>query len=147
MTIAKLIRKGGLAELANANPAKAANDRHEKDTTLARLATLALAKSTELTADDQERQPFDQRHLDAIKAGYAVHVWSGVLNDWLWWVHDETVKTKLAEKKGIDRGLIYTLGELALVIDAAPNDLRNMHAIKKRFGGGIHPAGEGGRGD
>lgn len=47
MTLAALIRKRGTVNLANANPAKAANDGGVKEPTLARLATLALANPTE----------------------------------------------------------------------------------------------------
>ena len=47
MTLANLIRKREPAPLANANPAKVANDGRPATGKLARLATLALATSTE----------------------------------------------------------------------------------------------------
>lgn len=47
MSLAKLIRKRETGKPANANPAKAANDRQAKEGKLARLATLALANPTE----------------------------------------------------------------------------------------------------
>lgn len=47
MTLADLIRKREPATLANANPAKAANDGRAAREPLARLATLALANPTE----------------------------------------------------------------------------------------------------
>ncbi len=46
MTLLALIRKGEPATLANANPAKVANDGRAAGGTLARLATLALANPT-----------------------------------------------------------------------------------------------------
>lgn len=47
MTLASLIRKREPATLANANPAKVANDGEWIREPLARLATLALANPTE----------------------------------------------------------------------------------------------------
>ncbi len=44
MTLKKLMQRGGLSRIANANPANAANHKAENSGTLARLATLALAK-------------------------------------------------------------------------------------------------------
>ena len=41
MTLAALIRHGGVAVVANANPANSANDSVEQTGSLARLATLA----------------------------------------------------------------------------------------------------------
>lgn len=55
MSLANLIRKRETVAPANANPAKAANDDPGKTTTLARLATLALANAAEAkggVADD-----------------------------------------------------------------------------------------------
>ncbi len=46
MSLAALIRKGGLAKIANANPAKAANDGLASEQPLAKLAALALANPT-----------------------------------------------------------------------------------------------------
>jgi hypothetical protein len=43
MSLSTLIRKGGLAKIANDNPAKAANDGLARSEPLARLATLSLA--------------------------------------------------------------------------------------------------------
>jgi hypothetical protein len=45
MTLAALIKRGGLRAIANANPAKAANDEREGGARLAGLAALALAES------------------------------------------------------------------------------------------------------
>lgn len=52
MTLAALIRRGGIANPANANPANSANDEIERTGSLARLATLALASTTGPNADD-----------------------------------------------------------------------------------------------
>ena len=57
MSLSALIRKGGLAKVANANPAKAANDEPVTREPLARLATLALA-------NPQSPEPFDREAFE-----------------------------------------------------------------------------------
>lgn len=82
-------------------------------------------------------EPFNQTHMDAIKAGNAVSVWSGVLGEWLWWVRGETERDQL-----LARGYkqpIYTLGELALVVGMDRQELRNVHALKRDLGAEIKP--------
>ena len=57
MKLAALIQKGGLSEVANANPAKAANDGPTEVGILARLATLALAKGNDAANDSADPLP------------------------------------------------------------------------------------------
>ncbi len=85
--------------------------------------------------------PFTREAIQDIKAGKAVPVWSAVLGEWLWFVKDKDAQQKL-----VDQGCqspIYTLGELAVVADMrlnssfGPEDLRRVHAIKKKFGAAI----------
>jgi hypothetical protein len=56
MTLAALIQKGGLQRIANANPAKAANDEGQRARPLAGLATLALAMPL-----DAQREAYEER--------------------------------------------------------------------------------------
>ena len=77
---------------------------------------------------------FTKEAIQDIKGGKAVPVWSSVLEEWLWFVRDDTAKAKL-----VDEGCqvpIYTLGELAVVVDSklGPEGLKDVHAIKKKFG-------------
>ena len=85
--------------------------------------------------------PFTREAIQDIKAGKAVPVWSAVLEEWLWFVRDGDAQQKL-----IAQGCqtpIYTLGELAIVADMrlnssfGPEDLKKVHAIKKKFGAAI----------
>ncbi len=91
--------------------------------------------------DTSPAGPFTREAIQDIKAGKAVPVWSAVLEEWLWFVRDSDAQQKL-----VDQGCqspIYTLGELAVVADMrlnssfGPEDLRRVHAIKKKFGTAI----------
>lgn len=81
--------------------------------------------------------PFTREAIQDIKAGKAVPVWSAVLLEWLWFVRDEKAKAKLIA--GGCQVPIYTLGELAIVVDRklGPDGLKHVHAIKKKFGATI----------
>ena len=83
--------------------------------------------------------PFSQQDLDAIKAGHAVKVWSGVLNEWLYWVRDEERKAKAQARLGIDPWRVWTLDELTAVQGMTPEDLKNIQAIRKAFNGTLQP--------
>ncbi len=81
--------------------------------------------------------PFGQLHMDAIKRGNAVHVWSARLGVWLWWVKGEPERRRL-----LDRGCkqpIYTLGELVVVAGMDYQDLPTIHALKRDMGATIKP--------
>ena len=91
--------------------------------------------------DTPPADPFTREAIQDIKAGKAVPVWSAVLEEWLWFVRDRDAQQKL-----IAQGCqtpIYTLGELAVVADMRLNsdfgreDLKKVHAIKKKFGAAI----------
>ena len=84
---------------------------------------------------------FDRRAVLDIKAGKAVPVWSAVLEGWLWFVRDEDAQQKLIAQGC--QSPIYTLGDLAVVVDArlnsdfGPDDLKRIHAVKTKFGAAI----------
>lgn len=82
-------------------------------------------------------EPFNAPALEAIKSGSAVRVWSGVLEDWIWFVRDNTAREKLLAE-GCVRP-VYSLGELAIVVDFDEQGLRDIHAAKRRFGAVVHP--------
>ena len=87
--------------------------------------------------DTPPSDSFTRETIQGIKAGMAVPVWSAVLGEWLWFVRDEKAKAKLvAEGCQVP---IYTLGELAVVVDKklGPDGLKDVHAIKKKFGATI----------
>ncbi len=105
------------------------------------MATLSKDVDWNDHPDTPPTDPFTREAIQDIKAGKAVPVWSAVLEEWLWFVRDEKSKAKL-----IAQGCqtpIYTLGELAVVADLrlnsgfGPEDLRPVHAIKKKFGAAI----------
>ena len=87
--------------------------------------------------DTPPSDPFTREAIQDIKAGKAVPVWSAVLEEWLWFVRDETAKAKLVVEGC--QVPIYTLGELAIVVDRklGPDGLKDVHAIKKKFGAAI----------
>ncbi len=80
---------------------------------------------------------FNQPHIDAIKAGQPVQVWSSVLGEWLWWVRDEDGRQALLQQ-GCELP-IYTLGELAVVAGWGTEALREVHAFKREMGATIEP--------
>jgi hypothetical protein len=81
--------------------------------------------------------PFNQKAMDIIRGGGRVPVWSDVLGEWLWWVRDEDARQRLLSE-GCEI-VIYTLGELELVAGWDAAALKDVHAIKKRFGTTIEP--------
>ena len=77
-------------------------------------------------------EPFNQQALDAIKAGNAAPVWSGVLNEWIWFVRDNAARERLIAEGC--KLAVYSLGELALVASTDKQSLRKINAFKRRFG-------------
>ncbi len=84
-------------------------------------------------------EPFNQHHMDAIKAGHQVPVWCGTLNEWTYWVRDEHTKEKLRNEGCILP--IYTLGELCVVEHMPKEDIRRIHEIKQAFDGTLTQGG------
>ena len=90
--------------------------------------------------DPDKSEPFNQAAMDRIKAGEPVRVWSGVLGEWLYWLRGEPERKALIDR-GVELGRIYTLGELAVIINQrwTPQDVRNLHTMKREFGATIEP--------
>ena len=65
MSLADLLKKGGLRGLANAKPANVAKHGPSTRPTLATLATIALAKARDTKVDDTPDNPMDWYALDA----------------------------------------------------------------------------------
>jgi len=99
------------------------------------LAILATHPLADLPDPSTATEPFNQEAMDAIKRGQVVPVWSDLLGEWLYWVRDE-VKRKALQAQGCTAP-IYTLGELAVVANMPPEDIKKLHGIKKAFGGVI----------
>ena len=78
-------------------------------------------------------EPFNQHHMDAIKGGQSITVWSETLSEFLVWVRDEQIKRQL-QTQGCEL-TIYTLGELAVVCSMPIKDTKPIHEIKKTFDG------------
>jgi len=81
--------------------------------------------------------------MDAIKAGYAVHVWLGIVNEWAWWVRGEAEREKLLAEGAKEP--IYTLGELAVIVSMSDQEVKNMHAYKREFNAVIGPVSRNGK--
>ncbi len=84
-----------------------------------------------------------QKDMDDIKAGHAVPVWLGIVQEWAWWVRGEVERQKL-----LSEGCklpIYTLGELAVIVNMSDQAVKNMHALKRDMGAVIRPAGQDGK--
>ncbi len=82
-------------------------------------------------------EPFNQRYMDAIKAGHPVQVWCGVFDEWVYWVRDEQIKKRL-RAKGCALP-IYMLSELRVVAGFDAKALRIFHEPKRAFDAVIHP--------
>ena len=82
--------------------------------------------------------PFNQEAMGAIKAGYPVRVWLGTVNGWAWWVRGEAEREKLLAEGAKEP--IYTLGELAVIVNMGDQDVKNLHALKCRMGAVIRHA-------
>jgi len=80
-------------------------------------------------------EPFNQHHMDAIKGGQSITVWSETLSEFLVWVRDEQIKRQL-QTQGCEL-TIYTLGELAVVCSMPIKDTKPIHEIKKAFDGTV----------
>ena len=91
----------------------------EPEFTLQKLHDETTQEQHELTVQGNQSQPFNQEAMDTIKAGKAVKVWSGVLQEWLYWVRGEGERNELLGK-GCELP-IYTLGELVAVSTSSPS--------------------------
>lgn len=78
-------------------------------------------------------EPFNQEAMDAILRGQVVQVWSDLLGEWLYWVKSEYERKRLLAEGC--RLPIYTLGELAVVVQHDPEDIKKLHTIKRTFNG------------
>ncbi len=87
--------------------------------------------------------PFNQAAMDAIKAGYPVRVWLGVVSEWAWWVRGEAEREKLLAEGAKEP--IYTLDELAVVVNMSDQDVKNVHAYKREFNAAIGPVSRNGK--
>ncbi len=95
-----------------------------------------LTKLTE-GQPDSATEPFNQRYMDAIKAGHSVRVWCGTLNEWVYWVRDDQIKKRL-QANGCEL-VIYSLGELAVIASMPAKDTKQIHELKKTFDVKINP--------
>jgi len=84
-------------------------------------------------------QPFSEKELQAIRQGYAVRVWSGVLEEWLYWVRDKERRAKAIARLGVELWQVWTLAELTAIQGMDPQDLKNLHALKRQFNGSMQP--------
>ena len=88
-------------------------------------------------------EPFGQKDMNDIKAGRAVCIWLGIVQEWAWWVRGEKERRKL-----LAQGCklpISSLGELAVIVNMSDQDVKNMHALTRDMGAVIRPAGQDGK--
>lgn len=70
----------------------------------------------------------------AFREGKPVRVWSGILKEWIWWAPSkESAKSKKSETNEV----VYHMGELILVKGWGTDELRDIHSLKKNFGGEV----------
>ncbi|CAL1241926.1 protein of unknown function [Candidatus Methylocalor cossyra] len=81
--------------------------------------------------------PFDSAAMAAIRAGKAVKVWCGLLDEAVWWVRDDAAAKKLKRKPWYDGAPVYTLGELLMLTKANDGHIRAVHKIKREFDGTV----------
>ena len=70
-------------------------------------------------------------------------VWLGIVNERAWWVCGEAEREKLLAEG--EKEPIYTLGELAVIVNMSDQDVKNMHACKREFNAVIGPASRNGK--
>ncbi len=102
-----------------------------------RLADSVIAVFQDSFPPGVDSIPFNQAAMDAIKAGYPVRVWLGVVNESAWWVRGEAEREKLLAEG--EKEPIYTLGELAVIVNMSDQDVKNIHALKRDMGAVIRP--------
>ncbi len=139
----------GLLELFDSIEAKAGAEPGEKAVTTpvengsGRAECPLIAAFRKSFPPGTESIQFNQEAMDAIKAGYPVRVWLGVVSEWAWWVRGEAEREKLlAEGCKLP---IYTLGELAVIVNMSDQAVKNMHAYKREFNAVIGPASRNGK--
>ncbi len=139
----------GLLELFDSIEAKAGAEPGEKAVTTpvengsGRAECPLIAAFRKAFPPGTESIQFNQEAMDAIKAGYPVRVWLGVVNEWAWWVRGEAEREKLLAEG--EKEPIYTLGELAVIVNMSDQAVKNMHALKRDMGAVIRPAGQDGK--
>jgi hypothetical protein len=63
-----------------------------------------------------------------------VRIFSEVLGEFVYWVHDEQTAERLKREPGYQDQVIYTLAELKELTGQSPELLRDIHQFKKTFG-------------
>ena len=98
------------------------------DTSVLSVSTQGVSVEKTEISDDAELIK------QAFREGKAVRVWSGVLQEWIWWSPSkETAKRKKQETDEI----VYHKGELIKLVGWDSQSLKDMHEIKKAFDGEI----------
>jgi hypothetical protein len=79
-------------------------------------------------------QPFAERELEAVKAGYAVLTCLAAIapDAWVYVVRDEERKGKLARKTALP---VYTLDGITVLMRQPLEDIRRLHELKAAFNG------------
>jgi hypothetical protein len=67
------------------------------------------------------------------ESGQILRVQSRLLEEDLWWVADETLRAEVPDPNLV----VYTAVELVHLVRISPQDLINVHRIKKTFHGRI----------
>jgi hypothetical protein len=67
------------------------------------------------------------------RSGRVVRVRSRLLGEDIWWVANESLRGTVPDPTRA----VYTAGELRHLVNISPQDLINIHRIKKTFGGEI----------
>jgi hypothetical protein len=78
----------------------------------------------------EERQAI----IPTIKAGRPVRIFSEVLGEFVYWVHDEQTAERLKREPDYQGEVVYTLAELRELTGKSPELLRDIHQFKRAFG-------------
>jgi len=71
---------------------------------------------------------------EAFRDGQPVRVWSGVLQEWIWWSPNKEIAER---KKQETDEVVYHKGELITLIGRDGQSLKDMHILRKEFDGEI----------
>lgn len=93
--------------------------------------SLGFADIADFADSDDSDEALIQR---SFRDGKPVRVWSGVLQEWIWWAPSKEIAER---KKQETSEAVYHKGELINLIGWDKQSLKDMHVIKKSFDGEI----------
>ena len=96
-------------------------------------ALLPVLRQTAPLNDGDQADVAKMTLAEFARSGRTVRVRSRLLGEDIWWVANKTLKDAVPDPTLV----VYTAAELRLMVRVTPQELINIHRIKKTFGGHI----------